>query len=101
MVIMNNYIPILVERDGKKELWSMDISRLSVTELIRLKEELMEIPYDNTIQILNAIIRNEITTLPSSSSIDRCSYMRSYKKSRRKAKIEKEAKMKKAKIRRR
>ena len=98
---MNNYIPILVQRADKKELWRMDISKLSVTELIKLKEDLINIPYDNTIQILNAIIKDEITTLHSSSSIDRCSYMRRYKKSRKQAKIQKNSKMKKAKTRRR
>ena len=97
----SNYIPVLVEVDGKKEIWRMDISRLCVTELIKLKEELIKVPYDSTIQVLNAIIKNEISTLPSSSSIDKCSYMRSYKKSRKEAKIQKEKKMKKAKIRRR
>ena len=98
---MNNYIPILVQREGKKELWRIDISRLSVTELIKLKGELMTVPYDRTIQILDAIIKSEVQLLHSSSSVDNCSYMRSYKKNKKKAKIEKEAKMKKAKIRRR
>ena len=75
----------------------MDISRLSVTELIKLRDELMKVPYDSTIQILNAIIRNEITTLRSSSSIDKSSYMRNYKKNKKNAKIEKQSKTKKSK----
>lgn len=97
---MKNYIPILVQRDGKQELWRMDISRLSVTELIKLKEDLMKVPYDRTIQMLNAIIKNEIPTLISTSSLDNCSYTRSYKRNKKEAKIQKEIKMKKSRNRR-
>lgn len=98
---MNNYIPILVKRNRKKELWRMDISSLSVTELIKLKEQLMKVPYDKTIQALDAVIKREILSITPSNCLSNVSYMRSYKKIKKNAKIEKNVKMKKAKIRRR
>lgn len=97
----SDYLPILVERDGKKELWRMDISRLSVTELIKLKEDLLKMPYDKTIRAIDAIIKREIEVITPSNCLSNDSYMRSYKKNKKNAKIEKNAKMKKAKIRRR
>lgn len=89
-----DYIPILVKRDRKQELWRMDISNLSLTELIKLKEDLLKMPYDKGIRILDAVIRREIGTITPSSDFNSVSYIRKYKKNK------KEVKMRKAKTRR-
>ena len=46
--MMKDYVPVLVQRENKKEVWRMDVTNLSVTELIKLKEELINVPYDKT-----------------------------------------------------
>ena len=97
----DNFVPVLVEKDNKKELWRIDVSALSITELIKLKEELLlREPYKTTIQTIDAMIREDAETLICSNN-SKNSYVRTHKKNKKKAKIEKEAKMKKAKIRRR
>ena len=86
------YIPVMVTRNGKREIWTMDITNLGVTELIQLKERLINTPYPQTIQLLDSIIKRDIETIVPTHNIKNSSYVRTYKKNK------KEEKMKKRKI---
>lgn len=88
----NNYVPVLVQIETKKEIWRMDVTNLSITELIKLKEELTKVPYDKTIQTLDAIIRQDIEIMTPSNCINNGSYIRTYKKNKKELKMKKRAK---------
>lgn len=80
------YIPILVEVSGKKELWRIDVTNLSVTQLIELRNTIISYtPYDKTIQALDGIIKRDIeVTIPN--NIKNGGYIREYKKTRKEEK---------------
>ena len=87
-----DYVPVLVQRENKKEVWRMDVTNLSVTELIKLKEELINVPYDKTIQSLDAIIKQDIEAISPSHCINNGSYVRTYKKNKKELKMKKKIK---------
>ena len=81
------YIPVLVEVSGKKELWRMDVTKLSITQLIELRETLItNEPYIHTIRALDGLIKRDIETIVPSHNINNCSYMRVYKKNKKEEK---------------
>ena len=82
----NNYIPIWIERDRKTEVWYLDVTNLSVTELMRLKEEFKKSSSDKSIQVLDAIIKNNLGSILPTNSINQNSYMRKYKKNKKEEK---------------
>lgn len=87
----DNYVPVLVERENRKELWRIDVSALSITELIKLKEELLSEPYKTTIQTIDAMIRQDAESLISSNT-SKNSYIRTHKKNKKEAKLHKKTK---------
>lgn len=87
-----DYIPILVQVEEKKELWRLDVTNLSITELIKLKEELTKTPYSKTIRTLDALIMQDIEKITPSNCINNGSYMRTYKKNKKEAKQRKKIK---------
>ncbi len=92
--MQNNYVPILVQKDGKKELWRFDFSDLSITELSEIKEAILKKePYTGTIVMLDRLIRQkteEITT--PYNKIYGKSYIKTYKENKKQAKIKKRGK---------
>jgi len=86
-----NYVPVLVQRDSKKELWRIDVSMLSITELTELKEELLNEPYKKTIQTIDAMIREDADSLIS-GNYSKNSYIRTHKKNKKEAKMRKRTK---------
>ena len=88
----DNFVPVLVEKDNKKELWRIDVSALSITELIKLKEELLlREPYKTTIQTIDAMIREDAETLICSNN-SKNSYVRTHKKNKKEARLKKRTK---------
>lgn len=56
---MDGFIPVEAYVDGKSVIWYMDISTLSINELINLKEELKGSKTDS-ISAINSIIHQTI-----------------------------------------
>ena len=77
------YIPILVEVGEKQELWRIDVTNLSVTELIELRNSLVNTSYNKTIQLLNKLIKQNIEIIVPLHNINSGSYVRASKKNRK------------------
>ena len=88
-----DYIPVLVEKGDKKEIWIMDVTTLSVAELIELRKKLMDTPYNKKIQSLDSIIKRNIETIIPSHNINGGSYIRTYKKNKKEEKFKKKIKI--------
>ena len=87
------YIPILVEVDGKKELWRMDVTKLNISDLVQLKKIFMcKTQYNKTIQALDSIIHRDIETIIPSNHMNSGSYMRTFKKNKKEEKQRKRTK---------
>ena len=56
---MDKFIPIIVKVNNKDKTWYLDVSNLSLSELIDLKNELVGTK-GHSIQYLDAIIHDEI-----------------------------------------
>ena len=56
---MDKFIPIIVKVNNKDKTWYLDVSNLSLSELIDLKNELVGTK-GRSIQYLDAIIHDEI-----------------------------------------
>lgn len=82
----SEYIPVLVDVDGKEEIWRMDITNLSITDLIKLKEELLNSTYTKTIRALDSIIKSDVESIIPTHNISNGSYMREYKKTKKEEK---------------
>lgn len=54
----NNYIPVEVEKEGRKEIYSLDITNLGLEELIKLKKELNGL----SVSCLDAVIYGRTCT---------------------------------------
>ena len=81
------YIPVLVESSGKKEVWRIDITKLSITQLITLREEILSnSPYDKAIQALDSVIKRDIEVTIPFHNINNGSYIRTYKKNKKEQK---------------
>ena len=85
--MIHEYIPILVEASGKKEIWKIDVTKLSVAHLIELKKEILSNGlYSKTIQILDGMIKRNIETSIPTHNIDSYNYVRTYKKNKKEEK---------------
>ena len=87
------FIPILVERENKKELQRIDVTDLSITELSKLKETILkEGQYTDSVIILDRLIREKAEEITISSNISKKSYIRTYKENKKQEKIKKRGK---------
>jgi len=89
------YIPVLVQRGDKQEIWKMDITYLSVTDLIQLKQTLSDTPFNRTIQSLDSIIKRDIETIVPSHNVNSGSYVRIHKKKKKEEKLRRKIKNRK------
>lgn len=100
---MNNkqkYLPIIV-KTNKKETWYLDISRLSLSELLKLRKEIyME---ENTITVLDSIIQEDKNVYVNNihyQTEEGNGYIREYKKEKKnnKTKLKRKTKEKRGMI---
>lgn len=56
---VNNYVPVLVEQDGENKLWYMNITNMSYSELIAIRNELIGC-HDVSIRYLDSIFAQSI-----------------------------------------
>ena len=87
----NNYVPILVERNGRKELWRFDLTDLSVAELSQIKEAILKKePYTSSIIALDKLIREKVEemTMPYNKVYGK-SYIKTYKENKKQEKNKK------------
>ena len=90
----NNYVPILVERNGRKELWRFDLTDLSVAELSQIKEAILKkVPYTSSIIALDKLIREKVEemTMPYNKVYGK-SYIKTYKENKKQEKNKKRGK---------
>lgn len=84
-----SFVPVLVETKEKKEVWNIDVSNLSITELVKLRDELINEQYKKTIPTLDSIIRENIESTAPFNKIYGNSYVRTYKKNKKEEKNKK------------
>ena len=90
----NNYVPILVERNGRKKLWRFDLTELSIVELSEIKEAIIKKePYTGSIIALDKLIREkaEEMTMPYNKVYGK-SYIKTYKENKKQEKNKKRGK---------
>lgn len=63
--MLEGYIPITVKGQGKKR-WYLDVSKLSLSELLSLRNELLATD-DNTIKSLDGLIHNKYNIIVNNS----------------------------------
>lgn len=90
--MQDNYIPILVQVDGKKELWRFDLTDLSIAQLSEIKEAIQsKEPYTRSIVALDRLIRKKVEemTMPYNKVYGK-SYIKTYKENKKQEKNKKE-----------
>lgn len=88
--MQNNYTPVLVTKDNKKELWRFDFSDLSITELSKIKEAIIKnAPYTGTIISLDSLIRQKTDEMIIHDKRNKKSYVKAYKENKKEAKMKK------------
>lgn len=93
--MQNVFVSIIVNENNIREIKTINVSGLSITELIKLREEQLNESYnkidERTISVLDALIREEAEQLMS--SCNNTSYVRQYKKNKKEEKRKKKQKI--------
>ena len=93
--MQNVFVSIIVNENNRREIKTINVSSLSITELIKLREEQLNESYnkidERTISVLDALIREEAEQLMS--SCNNTSYVRQYKKNKKEEKRKKKQKI--------
>lgn len=79
----NEYIPFEVKYGDKREIWKMDVTNLSVLELIKLKEEFKNTKFSPTILILDNLIYNNMNEFNCSTNMYGNGYQKEQKRNRK------------------
>lgn len=87
------YVPILVDRDGKTELWRFDLDGYSLAELSEIREVLIQNKkYTRSIAPIDKLLREKAETILPYNKVHGTSYVRVYKENRKQEKIKKHRK---------
>lgn len=93
--MQNIFVSIIVNENNRKEIKIINVSSLSITELIKLREEQLKESHnkivERTILVLDALIREEAEQLMS--PYNSTSYVRKYKKNKKEEKGKKKQKI--------
>ena len=93
--MQNVFVSIIVNENNRREIKTINVSDLSITELVKLREEQLNESYNKivgrTISVLDAIIREEAEQLML--SYNNTSYVRQYKKNKKEEKRKKKQKI--------
>ena len=93
--MQNVFVSIIVNENNRREIKTINVSDLSITELVKLREEQLNESYnkidEKTISVLDALIREEAEQLML--PYNNTSYVSQYKKNKKEEKRKKKQKI--------
>ena len=60
--MIEDFVPVEVIQNNKKTIWQIDVSKLSIVELMKLKESLKDTTFNPTITMLDKLIYSSTDT---------------------------------------
>ena len=90
----DKYVPILVQKRNKKELWRFDLDDYTIAELSEIKEKLLKYnPYSDSIIALDKLIREKAEEIMPYNKAYGKSYVKVYKENKKQEKLRKRTKI--------
>lgn len=90
----DKYIPILVQKGNKKELWRFDLEDYTLAELSEIKEKLLKYsPYSGSIITIDKLIREKAEKIMPYNKVHGKSYIKAYKEKKKQDKLRKRTKI--------